>query len=880
MAFSSSFVPQNIGADYKHGSDLVDPEHLPILSHDSTMVDTSAPSLASSAIPAPIAAVSTHPQHQHQQHQQSHLMHTLSQLQISSLASPTPLQHSATMPQIQYQQQQQQQQQLLLQQSRLHPNDYMLALDSPLTAGIQGNYPLQTQYFASSAPQSATSPTHAAAAAAGPAQLWMGDIESWMSDDCIRQLWARVGELVSVKMIRDRLTGSPANYCFIEVASQADAERVLALFNGKPMPAPFDRPFRLNWASSMAAPAGPSAASTGIYPSSAYQLFSEALDGAAVSAAAFPNATSFAGSAPTATANGDGPKFSLFVGDLAPEVTDAQLTYEFRRRYSSVRSAKIVNDLVTLLPRGFGFVHFADEAEQQRALVEMQGRIIGTRAIRVSLSTSKRTPTLPSLQQQQSSHYAESGAAAVNRNTNQSPAPSDASLDSNEIYNPATDPDNTTVFVGGLVNPVGEDELYAFFAVYGDVDYCKIPPNRGCGFVTFAKRANAETAMRALNGHILGGSRVRLSWGRSQSHARHNYRNHHHHYHHHHHHRHQNSNGGSNSSGTNSHRNSVSEQHNLLARRSVSLGKSSVALAPTAAPSTALGLGLSGASLATTAHGVVLLADSAESKYPPANSASATATSAAIASGGAAFSAHSAPLHSSTMSHASAAAAQPSPGPSSTGFANSASFVQQQQPVYGATSHSAFYAASPIHPNANSAAVDSFGGLDSGTRVGSALAQPLAGYHHYQQQQQQQSYYYSQQDPLMISTPLSAHAPGIGDSPLFTAHYNRQQQQPPQQPQQPQHALSFRNSGQFDNMLQVQQQQQQQQHPESRDVFGSGALLPSLSACPSELLTRRLSALTLGGSARNVSSDSQSLGPSASAVGLANPHPLDRRPSV
>ncbi|KAI9506928.1 hypothetical protein BX070DRAFT_186476, partial [Coemansia spiralis] len=181
--------------------------------------------------------------------------------------------------------------------------------------------------------------------------------------------------------------------------------------------------------------------------------------------------------------SGDNPEYSLFVGDLAAEVTDTQLVHEFRCRYPSVRAAKVVTDPVTLLPRGYGFVRFGDEADQQRALIEMQGRLIGSRTIRVSTATPKLSST-----------------------------------DSNAQYNPATDPFNTTVFVGGLTNPVGEDELYAFFSVYGEVGYCKIPPNRGCGFVTFTKRANAETAMRALNGHLLGGSRVRLSWGRSQSH--------------------------------------------------------------------------------------------------------------------------------------------------------------------------------------------------------------------------------------------------------------------------------------------------------------------------------------------------------------------------
>ncbi|KAJ2816065.1 hypothetical protein IWW50_006628, partial [Coemansia erecta] len=422
-------------------------------------------------------------------------------------------------------------------------------------------------------------------AAAAPAQLWMGDIEPWMDEDCIRQIWAHMGELVSVKMIRDRLTGGPANYCFIELSAPAEAERMLALYNGKPMPQPFDRPFRLNWASG--APVGAPFASA--IPASAYaglgaNLLAAPLDGGLSSSALHQPA-----------ADVDAPEHSLFVGDLAPEVTDMQLAHEFRCRYASARAAKVVTDPITTLPRGYGFVRFGDENDWQRALVEMQGHVIGTRAIRVSEATPRRTPTMGSLH----SNYQHGHPEAGGRDATRSPALSESSADSGASYNPATDPYNTTVFVGGLMNPVGEDELHSFFSVYGEVVYCKIPPNRGCGFVTFAKRANAETAMRALNGHMLGGSCVRLSWGRSQSHARHNYRNHRNHRHNGSRHHHSFHNNGSNpsvgGSGANSHRNSISEQNVLYSRRSVSFGKNTVSAAPAPAQPAALGLGLSGA---------------------------------------------------------------------------------------------------------------------------------------------------------------------------------------------------------------------------------------------------------------------------------------------
>jgi RNA recognition motif-containing protein len=48
------------------------------------------------------------------------------------------------------------------------------------------------------------------------------------------------------------------------------------------------------------------------------------------------------------------------------------------------------------------------------------------------------------------------------------------------------------------------------------VTYVKIPPGKNCGFVQFLHRAHAEQAITRMNGHTIGTSRVRLSWGRPQ----------------------------------------------------------------------------------------------------------------------------------------------------------------------------------------------------------------------------------------------------------------------------------------------------------------------------------------------------------------------------
>ena len=80
----------------------------------------------------------------------------------------------------------------------------------------------------------------------------------------------------------------------------------------------------------------------------------------------------------------------------------------------------------------------------------------------------------------------------------------------------STDPNNTTVFVGGLSSLISEETLKTFFAPFGEITYAKIPPGKGCGFVQFVRKQDAERAIERMQGFPIGGGRIRLSWGRSQ----------------------------------------------------------------------------------------------------------------------------------------------------------------------------------------------------------------------------------------------------------------------------------------------------------------------------------------------------------------------------
>jgi len=216
----------------------------------------------------------------------------------------------------------------------------------------------------------------------------------------------------------------------------------------------------------------------------------------------------------------------------------------FQSKFPSCKSAKIMSDPITAMSRGYGFVRFSEEAEQQSALQQMQGVFCGNRPMRISTATPKNKGGpqqhgghggmnggmnvmhggmyghggpggMGGFQQHHSPQglYAQSGGIG----NYPQPAPNAGFTSPSQPMNQFTDPNNTTVFVGGLSGYVTEDELRSFFQGFGEITYVKIPPGKGCGFVQFVQRHAAEMAINQMQGYPIGNSRVRLSWGRSQN---------------------------------------------------------------------------------------------------------------------------------------------------------------------------------------------------------------------------------------------------------------------------------------------------------------------------------------------------------------------------
>ena len=78
-------------------------------------------------------------------------------------------------------------------------------------------------------------------------------------------------------------------------------------------------------------------------------------------------------------------KQNLFVGSLAYATTDDSLK-EFFEQIGPVERAKVATDRESGRSRGFGFVTFEDEANNQKAVDELNGKELDGRAINVSLA--------------------------------------------------------------------------------------------------------------------------------------------------------------------------------------------------------------------------------------------------------------------------------------------------------------------------------------------------------------------------------------------------------------------------------------------------------------------------------------------------------------
>ncbi|SMN19115.1 similar to Saccharomyces cerevisiae YBR212W NGR1 RNA binding protein that negatively regulates growth rate [Maudiozyma saulgeensis] len=386
-----------------------------------------------------------------------------------------------------------------------------------------------------------------------PRTLWMGDLDPQFDENTIQQIWEYYKKTVNVRLIRSKknqlipctsinkshinsqngsinINGMTfldpnvtqlhhAGYCFVEFKSPNDAKFALSL-NSLPIPniwyesitnngymtnPDLERTFRLNWAS-------------GATLHSGLPLM---------------------------------PEYSLFVGDLSPTVTEADLMTLFQMKYQSVKTARVMTDPLTGESRCFGFIRFDDQQDRDNALTEMSDVFLQGRIMRVSMasgrpsnnfpeqaSESSHSPSpssplsplkdnlpmllptrpQPAIQLSQEEEYKISIATAQSllmqtaRQIVEQPQPEYIEKN-NQISNEEGPSKNTTLFIGGLSRDITEWQVQMLFRPFGNIFSVRIPPRRGCGFVTFFNQLDAQAAMIGMQGYLVDGHRVRLAWG-------------------------------------------------------------------------------------------------------------------------------------------------------------------------------------------------------------------------------------------------------------------------------------------------------------------------------------------------------------------------------
>lgn len=349
--------------------------------------------------------------------------------------------------------------------------------------------------------------------------LWIGDLAYWMDEQYLYYAFASVYKTVSrVKIIRDRTTGLNEGYGFVEFVTPEAAGFALQAFQGVSMPGTVHA-FTLNWATPKSSAASVSSGGESdeeraprtpcVEPASrrrrdgqqqhAVRRVAVSEDGEDAGAvdddddATFDEDRSETSEHSVSLDDVDGDdknggeesQFSVFVGDLGHDVDDEMLCEHFKRKCSTAHNARIVIDLKTLKPKGYGFVDFKTEEDYQTALDEFPNSRCGSsnRLIRVSNALERR---------------------------------SDSSVNVVNQYHDFEDldPRNTTIFVGNLDPTVSESTLRRAFEEFGAVAYTKVTPKKGCGFVHFFDRAEAVAAIENMHGAMVGSKTIRLSWGR------------------------------------------------------------------------------------------------------------------------------------------------------------------------------------------------------------------------------------------------------------------------------------------------------------------------------------------------------------------------------